>query len=73
MGAGVADVFAYVARRVVMGWEWEEGVPNLVGNGSAVHESFPSPLLININNAGQLGEAEKPHHPTGQHPHPHQC
>ncbi|KAH9963600.1 hypothetical protein BC827DRAFT_1193001 [Russula dissimulans] len=39
-GAGVADLFAYVARRVVMRWEWEEahmGVPNLVGNGSDVH------------------------------------
>jgi hypothetical protein len=38
-GAGVSDVFGYVARRVVMRWEWEEthaSVP-FVGNGSTVH------------------------------------
>ena len=38
-GAGVSDVFAYVARRVVMRWEWEEthvGSPTL-GNYSTVH------------------------------------
>jgi Ras-related protein Rab-7A len=39
-GAGVSDVFDYVARRVVMRWEWEEdrvGSPTLVRNPSAVH------------------------------------
>ena len=39
-GAGVSDVFAYVARRVVMRWEWEEahvGSPTLVRNYSTVH------------------------------------
>lgn len=39
-GAGVSDVFAYVARRVVMRWEWEEahaGTSNLVENCSTVH------------------------------------
>lgn len=39
-GAGVSDVFDYIARRVVMRWEWEEahvGSPNLVRNYSTVH------------------------------------
>ena len=39
-GAGVSDVFDYVARRVVMRWEWEEahvGSPTLVNNYSTVH------------------------------------
>jgi Ras-related protein Rab-7A len=38
-GAGVSEVFAYVARRVVMRWEWEEGHASgpVVGNGSTVH------------------------------------
>jgi len=39
-GAGVLDVFAYVARRVVMQWEWEEADASefiLVGNGSTIH------------------------------------
>lgn len=39
-GSGVSDVFAYVARRVVMRWEWEEahvGSPTLVRNYSTVH------------------------------------
>ncbi len=38
-GAGVSGVFAYVARRVVMRWEWEEAHavgPSFVGNGSTV-------------------------------------
>jgi Ras-related protein Rab-7A len=37
-GAGVPDVFAYVARRVVMRWEWEEAhtIGPVVGNGSTV-------------------------------------
>ena len=39
-GAGVSDVFDYIARRVVMRWEWEEahvGSPSLVRNYSTVH------------------------------------
>lgn len=39
-GAGVSDVFAYIARRVVMRWEWEEAQAegtNPAGNGSTVH------------------------------------
>jgi len=38
-GAGVSDVFGYVARRVVMRWEWEEAHASgpIVGNGSTVH------------------------------------
>ena len=38
-GAGVSEVFAYVARRVVMRWEWEEANASgpFVGNGSTVH------------------------------------
>ena len=38
-GAGVSDVFAYIARRVVMGWEWEEAqaeLPTGIGNRSTV-------------------------------------
>ena len=39
-GTGVSEVFAYVARRVVKRWEWEEAqenAPSLVGNYSTVH------------------------------------
>ena len=38
-GAGVSEVFGYVARRVVMRWEWEEAHTSgpFVGNGSTVH------------------------------------
>jgi Ras-related protein Rab-7A len=38
-GAGVSEVFGYVARRVVMRWEWEEAHASwpVVGNGSIVH------------------------------------
>ncbi|KAH9053709.1 ras-domain-containing protein [Lactarius vividus] len=39
-GAGVPDVFAYIAQRVVMRWEWEETraeVTDPAGNGSTVH------------------------------------
>ena len=38
-GAGVPEVFGYVARHVVMRWEWEEAHASwpLVGNGSSVH------------------------------------
>jgi Ras-related protein Rab-7A len=41
-GAGVSEVFAYVARRVVMRWEWEEeavyvDVPDFDGDNSTVH------------------------------------
>jgi Ras-related protein Rab-7A len=39
-GAGVSDVFTYVAQRVVMRWEWEEAHAegnNSAGNGSTVH------------------------------------
>ena len=41
-GVGVLEVFAYVARRVVMGWEWEEeavyvDVPDFDGGNSTVH------------------------------------
>ena len=38
-GAGVSEVFGYVARRVVMRWEWEEAHVSgpIVGNGSTVH------------------------------------
>jgi Ras-related protein Rab-7A len=39
-GSGVSEVFDYVARRVVMRWEWEEAhtsASNLVGNYSTVH------------------------------------
>ena len=39
---GVSEVFAYVARRVVMRWEWEEeavyvDVPDFDGENSTVH------------------------------------
>ena len=38
-GAGVSEVFGYVARRVVMRWEWEEAHANwpVLGNGSTVY------------------------------------
>jgi Ras-related protein Rab-7A len=38
-GAGVSEVFAYVARRVVMRWEWDEAHTSgpVFGNGSTVH------------------------------------
>ncbi|KAI9436919.1 ras-domain-containing protein [Lactarius indigo] len=39
-GAGVSDVFAYIAQRVVRRWEWEEAhaeVAEPVGNGSTVN------------------------------------
>lgn len=39
-GTGVSEVFDYVARRVVMRWEWEEAhmsAPNIIGNSSTVH------------------------------------
>ena len=39
-GVGVPEVFAYVAQRVVMRWEWEEARAegtSTAGNGSAVH------------------------------------
>ncbi|KAF8502813.1 hypothetical protein F5888DRAFT_1667366 [Russula emetica] len=38
-GAGISEVFGYVARRVVMRWEWEEAHASglVVGNGSTVH------------------------------------
>jgi Ras-related protein Rab-7A len=38
-GAGVSEVFGYVASRVVMRWEWEETHASgpFVGNGSTVH------------------------------------
>jgi Ras-related protein Rab-7A len=39
-GAGVSEVFSYVARRVVTRWEWEEANASefiLVGNCSTVH------------------------------------
>jgi Ras-related protein Rab-7A len=39
-GTGVSEVFAYVARRVVMRWEWEEAhasALSFVGNCSTVH------------------------------------
>jgi Ras-related protein Rab-7A len=38
-GAGISEVFGYVARRVVMQWEWEEAHASepVVGNGSTVH------------------------------------
>lgn len=41
-GTGVSDVFAYIAQRVVMRWEWEEAHAeglDPVGNGSTVHLS----------------------------------
>jgi Ras-related protein Rab-7A len=39
-GSGVSEVFAYVARRVVVRWEWEEANASefsLVGDCSTVH------------------------------------
>ena len=39
-GTGVSDVFAYIAQRVVMRWEWEEAHAeglNSARNGSTVH------------------------------------
>jgi hypothetical protein len=38
-GAGLSEVFGYVARHVVMRWEWEETHASgpCVGNGSTVH------------------------------------
>ena len=41
-GVGVSEVFAYVARCVVMRWEWEAevvyvDVPNFDGDSSTVH------------------------------------
>ena len=37
-GVGVSEVFGYVARRVVMGWEWEEAhAGGLVGDGGTIH------------------------------------
>jgi hypothetical protein len=43
-GAGMSEVFEYVARRMAMRWEWEEeeihvDVPDFVGNYSTVHIS----------------------------------
>ncbi|KAI0253507.1 hypothetical protein BJV78DRAFT_182070 [Lactifluus subvellereus] len=38
-GTGVSDVFAYIAQRIVMHWEWEEvraEVPTGIGNRSTV-------------------------------------
>jgi Ras-related protein Rab-7A len=41
-GAGVSEVFAYDARRVVMRWEWEKeavyvDVPDFDGDNSTFH------------------------------------
>jgi Ras-related protein Rab-7A len=41
-GVGVSEVFTYVARRVVMRWEWEEeavyvDVPDFDADNSAVY------------------------------------